>query len=166
MACSTHNHHVEIPTFRVKRSHKKSRLGCVTCKRRRVKVRPLYSCSGTPAPKRERSADEYMCLSSATRRDPAVRGAGTVGWNAPTRSGPSQRPQVRLLRQAGQSDPSLARSRSPLLMARRPRTRSLGKTTVPLLFPTSSLRSTTMRTPSRLSRRQGYVIRSPASGMS
>lgn len=27
-----------IPNFRIKRSHKKSRLGCVNCKRRRVKV--------------------------------------------------------------------------------------------------------------------------------
>jgi hypothetical protein len=29
---------LEIPSFRIKRSHKKSRLGCVNCKRRRVKV--------------------------------------------------------------------------------------------------------------------------------
>lgn len=29
---------LEIPTFRIKRSHKKSRLGCINCKRRRVKV--------------------------------------------------------------------------------------------------------------------------------
>lgn len=29
---------LEIPSFRIKRSHKKSRLGCVNCKKRRVKV--------------------------------------------------------------------------------------------------------------------------------
>ena len=32
---------LEIPSFRIKRSHKKSRLGCVNCKKRRVKVSRL-----------------------------------------------------------------------------------------------------------------------------
>ena len=29
---------MQIPTFRVKRPHKKTRSGCTVCKRRRVKV--------------------------------------------------------------------------------------------------------------------------------
>ena len=35
---------LEIPSFRIKRSHKKSRLGCVNCKKRRVKVSKLPEC--------------------------------------------------------------------------------------------------------------------------
>lgn len=37
---------LEIPSFRIKRSHKKSRLGCINCKRRRVKVSRLPEWSG------------------------------------------------------------------------------------------------------------------------
>lgn len=35
---------LEIPSFRIKRSHKKSRLGCVNCKKRRVKVSSPPGC--------------------------------------------------------------------------------------------------------------------------
>ncbi|KAK3711999.1 transcription factor [Vermiconidia calcicola] len=35
---------IDIPTFRVKRSHKKSRLGCITCKRRRIKCDETRPC--------------------------------------------------------------------------------------------------------------------------
>lgn len=61
-----------IPSFRIKRSHKKSRLGCVNCKRRRVKVSWL----------RERGIDRgrrhtYL-IHSVTRSSLAAIGVGSA----------------------------------------------------------------------------------------
>lgn len=59
---------LEIPSFRIKRSHKKSRLGCANCKARRVKVSRLLE-------RGERRVTYAIC--SVTRSSQAVIGAAS-----------------------------------------------------------------------------------------
>ena len=59
---------LEIPSFRIKRSHKKSRLGCVNCKRRRVKVSGLLKQEIRP------SGQHTYEINSATRSSLAAIG--------------------------------------------------------------------------------------------
>ena len=58
---------LEIPNFRIKRSHKKSRLGCVNCKRRRVKVSRLP----------ERGEESTYLFDSVTKGSLAATGAAS-----------------------------------------------------------------------------------------
>ena len=69
---------VHLPSFRVKRSHHKSRLGCTTCKRRRVKVRRVIGSS-----KRERHIDSVLSVMKAA---PSVVPAIGEGSNVRMRS--------------------------------------------------------------------------------
>lgn len=49
---------LDMPTFRIKRAHKKSRLGCMECKRRRVKV----GLSRLKYHKRKRSTNDWLLV--------------------------------------------------------------------------------------------------------
>jgi hypothetical protein len=78
---------LQIPLLRTKRSHRKSRSGCVKCKQRRVKVRCTRRKTGIP----------LILQGSATRRDPNVELAAVGAWSVST-TGRSRWHHLRMLR--------------------------------------------------------------------